>query len=505
MKNEVFACIYILAFFFIGGGELRAQSNKPVNPMIKYVSVDTATNYVNISWEKSSSSHISRYNIYQMVKRGNPYEEGDSIGFVLPNISVFTDSSALAGNKSVHYSVVAIDSSEFKSDLSPTHGTIYTKVTYDSCANTLTLNWNKYLGWEDQYNGGVYVHGRWGTTDTTVAIDPTFNSIYVFERVQENIAYSFFIEGLNSHDGYISLSNIAEKYTSMPLPPDDLHLNYVTVTGSYTVDLNFSFTGPSPITSFAVLRSNKEFSEFSRIKTFQNISSTQNTIQDSIFTSVNRYFYKIGALNTCQSLIGSSNLGTNLLLLGQDTVINSKHFNFLSWNKYIDFPLDISGYELFRISSEGDTILITTISSTDTSYTYNTSEIYELNNAVQVGQLVYFIKAIENGSNQSYSNLCVVKVKSEVWMPNAFTPNGDGINDLFAPKLNFIPREYLMIIYDRAGIQVFSSDNPDIGWDGRVNSGKVAPEGVYIYYVWFTSYNGQKQNTTGSVTVFYPR
>ena len=65
--------------------------------------------------------------------------------------------------------------------------------------------------------------------------------------------------------------------------------------------------------------------------------------------------------------------------------------------------------------------------------------------------------------------------------PNAFTPNGDGKNELFRPG-SFCPMsKYVLTVYDRFGKTVFHSTNPTEGWDGRIN-GKKADMGTYIYY-----------------------
>lgn len=70
-----------------------------------------------------------------------------------------------------------------------------------------------------------------------------------------------------------------------------------------------------------------------------------------------------------------------------------------------------------------------------------------------------------------------------VFAPNAFTPNGDEINDVFLPRGNNIsPDAYRMSIFDRWGILVFESAEPDLGWDGRI-SGSDAPIGVYTYQI----------------------
>lgn len=69
-------------------------------------------------------------------------------------------------------------------------------------------------------------------------------------------------------------------------------------------------------------------------------------------------------------------------------------------------------------------------------------------------------------------------------VPNAFTPNDDGLNDYFLPVYEGVElAKYQMLIYDRAGRLVFKSSNPAEGWDGRDPNGLMMPTGVYVYYI----------------------
>jgi gliding motility-associated-like protein len=68
-----------------------------------------------------------------------------------------------------------------------------------------------------------------------------------------------------------------------------------------------------------------------------------------------------------------------------------------------------------------------------------------------------------------------------LYVPNAFTPNGDGVNDEF----NVEVRNYLtfhILIFDRWGELVFESYDPMVGWDGTFR-GKECNPGVFVYYV----------------------
>jgi gliding motility-associated-like protein len=74
----------------------------------------------------------------------------------------------------------------------------------------------------------------------------------------------------------------------------------------------------------------------------------------------------------------------------------------------------------------------------------------------------------------------------EVYVPNAFSPNGDGINDVLRPMISSQVQitSYSFKVYDRWGTEVFTSANLDDGWDGMLKSLPL-PMGVYIYFVQF--------------------
>ena len=82
------------------------------------------------------------------------------------------------------------------------------------------------------------------------------------------------------------------------------------------------------------------------------------------------------------------------------------------------------------------------------------------------------------------SNLLEVIYRSKVAFPNAFSPDGDGLNDIF----NFESRYIMAVnmkIYNRWGELVYQTTNVDQGWDGTVN-GKQAPMGAYIHHTELT-------------------
>mgnify|MGYP003444580040 CR=1 FL=1 len=88
------------------------------------------------------------------------------------------------------------------------------------------------------------------------------------------------------------------------------------------------------------------------------------------------------------------------------------------------------------------------------------------------------------------------------YIPNAFTPNGDGRNEtFFDPGYATNVQDLSMNIYNRWGQLVYTSDNLSTTWDGTDSKGNLAPQGVYIYALKVTTYSGKHYDYTGSVTL----
>ncbi|MFY9309532.1 MAG: gliding motility-associated C-terminal domain-containing protein [Bacteroidia bacterium] len=88
-----------------------------------------------------------------------------------------------------------------------------------------------------------------------------------------------------------------------------------------------------------------------------------------------------------------------------------------------------------------------------------------------------------------------------ITLPNAFSPNNDGHNDLFILQ-GWKKRitEFSIIIYNRWGEKVFESDDPERGWDGTYN-GKLMDAGVFVYYINATLINGEKIIKKGNISL----
>ncbi|MEY4594525.1 MAG: hypothetical protein RIQ47_935 [Bacteroidota bacterium] len=112
---------------------------------------------------------------------------------------------------------------------------------------------------------------------------------------------------------------------------------------------------------------------------------------------------------------------------------------------------------------------------------------------------IYRVTAYKRGDNAvvSQSNHAEVVPPLRLYIPNAFTPNGDGMNDVFGVKGEGI-QDFELLVYDRWGEVIFESTDPVKQWDGSYK-GQPVQEGTYVYQV-FTKDFGRRSRT-GSVTL----
>jgi len=138
-------------------------------------------------------------------------------------------------------------------------------------------------------------------------------------------------------------------------------------------------------------------------------------------------------------------------------------------------------------------------SPNNTSTLIHPSHTYEY-----VGNYIVYLVAINAyGCKDTARQVIEVRPEVLVYIPNAFTPDGNGKNDVFFPKGIGIREDgYKMEIFDRWGELIFTSNKLSEGWDGRVKgTGVIAQEGVYVYKIMVTTLEGDKKYYTGHVTL----
>lgn len=181
-------------------------------------------------------------------------------------------------------------------------------------------------------------------------------------------------------------------------------------------------------------------------------------------------------------------------------------------------PAPVAGFRTSKNTvSEDDAIIFFTDESVEANswyWDFGTGNSFDNSNLQHptftypgVGEYIVW-QYVENshGCNDSASASIQVRPVVTLYVPNAFSPNGDGINDKFyLTGRNIDPGFFQMFIYDRWGKLIFSSNDMNFSWDGKVmGSNIVAPAGVYTWIIEYSELDNSTNylhNKTGIVTL----
>ena len=118
----------------------------------------------------------------------------------------------------------------------------------------------------------------------------------------------------------------------------------------------------------------------------------------------------------------------------------------------------------------------------------------------------YVVCLVASASSNCADSICkVVEVEDGlvVLVPNAFTPDGSGINDTFKPIVSGVDKRfYRFDIFDRWGQPLFSTEDPNAAWNGLFADGTEVPIGVYVWkLIAKDTYSGARIERIGHVTL----
>lgn len=215
------------------------------------------------------------------------------------------------------------------------------------------------------------------------------------------------------------------------------------------------------------------------------------------------YCYKYAYVDQCGRVSATSDPYCTIFL-------GSNSANTLDWTQYV-VPTTVSGtpvvYEVQVFRNNVPNAVQTTFNLT--------SDISTILANWAEPNIIFRIVATQTAKDRygvvspftSYSNPFAFVLTPSIFIPNAFTPNGDGNNDVFYPHTRYAERVSLLI-FDRWGSLLFekTSDDPlqdwenSIGWDGKIN-GTDAPTGIYMYRVATVTGTGETTSKSGTLTL----
>jgi gliding motility-associated-like protein len=198
--------------------------------------------------------------------------------------------------------------------------------------------------------------------------------------------------------------------------------------------------------------------------------------------------------------------------------VTDDDFNVLHSNTVVVL---LSNFKLTNITTnkisafEGDEIkFLATTSEIATSYTWdfgdNTTSNQEQPLHIYTTEGKYSVNLIAEsteGCLDTLTKIAYININkpgntatvNDLWLPTAFTPNGDGENDVFIPRGEGIT-DYTLQIFNHWGEKIFLIENSQAGWDGLCMNGLAAPSATYTYLISYN--NGEKKEVlTGKITL----
>jgi len=288
---------------------------------------------------------------------------------------------------------------------------------------------------------------------------------------------------LTGPTGCVTEDSVVVNVTSVFSNTDKTDIMDVTVDTNNVVEINWlPYSGA---TNYNLYRYTDYDTSTEALLTQTNVNSYQD---NNIDPGKHSYAYFIKAQDGCGHFTGQGRIGKTIKLSGFE---NGDLLSQLVWTPYKDWPKGVSSYQVLR--EDPGSSFKNIGNANDTAFEdLNTTDIY--------GEC-YRIIAISNDSGlMSFSNVFCFSNSPQIFIPDIFTPNGDTLNDVFAPVCMGI-KEYSMTIINRWDEKVYSesiplhplkggiAESPVAGWDGMFK-GIVCPNGIYVYYIKAQDFNG---------------
>jgi gliding motility-associated-like protein len=258
-------------------------------------------------------------------------------------------------------------------------------------------------------------------------------------------------------------------------PNDSTHIHLATVQHP-TVFVNWK-SHPAAV-SYTLLAGKT-------LQSLQPIATTSDTFYSHSTTEP--LFYKVTASDSCQNQSSEGRYAYPAWLQGK--VLGNNDSAQLTLNSYAIWPASSIQYSLQKWNQE----------QWQSLQTQNSIFEYYDNNFVIKDSLrsCYRIEVSDAqlADLKAYSNILCLEYLPLIFIPNAFSPNGDGINDILDLNQTGI-KSYNLQIYNRWGQKIFDGTNQ--GWNGQVN-GTPASQGIYMVYLIYQTPDGQSYQKSGTV------
>jgi gliding motility-associated-like protein len=146
---------------------------------------------------------------------------------------------------------------------------------------------------------------------------------------------------------------------------------------------------------------------------------------------------------------------------------------------------------------EGESYVLSPVVTTNASLVWQDGSTQQSFTVSKEG-LYFLVATNECGSYKD--SIMITTSFCNIIMPTGFTPNGDGLNDVFKVKYPFPVKEFHLMVFDRWGNKVFETNKIDAGWDGTYK-GEPSVKSSYVWVISFMDVNNKPWQLKGIVTL----
>jgi gliding motility-associated-like protein len=238
-----------------------------------------------------------------------------------------------------------------------------------------------------------------------------------------------------------------------------------------TVQINFTYSGLIPWDLEFINESDTFFENNIQTQSYTHITSQAGTYE----------LLSVMDQNDCNANLS----GLAILEVNQNPIA------ILNWDEYLLYI--------------GDTLFLQTTEDYSTYQWFDQNDDIISNNSIlsvyQAGE--YYVYVVDENGCSDQSDLSIINVvpRSELFVPNSFTPNSDRHNELFIIHAQNI-RSFNMKIFDRWGDVLFESDNIEKHWDGTFNGNKLVQD-KYLYVIDIIGEDNMPFTKSGIINLIY--
>lgn len=394
--------------------------------------------------------------------------------------------------------------------------TVFMTAAQIPCTDRAQLAWMPPVGlaggvaeYIPQYREGG---GAWVSIDT---LSSTAQSVvHEGASLEVTTTYRVLAKGGEFHTATSNVQEVAFDYPDAPTPPV---MRRVSVLDRTRVELVLATdTGATEVSLYQFERWNPADSSWTPLtpKYPASLGFQVTHVDPQRHTSETQYRYRAVVFNGCEAIVGQSQEAETILLRGYGSTTEGMFENSLIWTPYNGFAEGLDRYEVVRKLSDDPAVAFEPLETV--APIHETHEDQVGDEMDTPGIFCYRVLAIEQSvdgqvlQGAASNEICLTE-DPIVWIPNAFTPGTNGINDWFPwppgqAQVGFLGEpqsghpNFIMDVISRWGVPAFHSESIDEPWDGKVG-GQPAQEGIYAVHIRYLDGAGAWRTQTIQLTV----